>query len=134
MLFMSAIGQRVQAQDTTRKQDTVRDEPTFIKVEIEAEFPGGSGAWLHYLSKNLRYPNAAVRHNLEGTVVVQFLVDKQGKISDIQAIAGPSQDGLREEAVRLVAGSRFWVPAVQNGRQVRSYKKVPIVFRLANND
>jgi len=112
------------------KKDDEDYDKTFTKVEIESEFPGGAAAWLRYLNKNLRYPDDAVNNEIQGTVVVQFIVDKEGNVSDVQAIAGPDNGGLREEAVRVIKTSGRWTPAVQNGRQVKSYKKQPIVFKL----
>jgi protein TonB len=119
-------------QDTTsHPTDSVA---TFTKVEIEAEYPGGQAAWLRYLNKTLRYPDKAVDKNIMGTVIVQFTVDTDGKVSDIQAVSGPTDGGLREEAVRLIRVSRLWMPAVQNGKQVRSIRRVPIVFKLVNGN
>src|ERR1700722_6984625 len=105
-------------------------DKTFTKGEIEAVFPGGTAAWLRYLNKNLRYPDDAVNNEIQGTVVVQFIVDKEGNVSDVNAISGPDNGGVREGAVRVIKKSGKWTPAVQNGRQVKSYKKQPIVFRL----
>ena len=112
------------------KKDDEDYDKTFTKVEIESEFPGGGAAWLRYLNKNLRYPDDAVNNEIQGTVVVQFIVDKEGNVSDVQAISGPDNGGLREEAIRVIKKSGKWTPAVQNGRQVKSYKKQPIVFKL----
>jgi len=103
-------------------------DKTFTKVEIESEYPGGASAWQRYLNKNLRYPQEAIDNEVQGTVVVQFIVDKAGTVSDVEAISGPQE--LRDEAVRVIKKSGQWTPAVQNGRQVKSYKKQPIVFRL----
>ena len=103
-------------------------DKTFTKVEIESEYPGGASAWQRYLNKNLRYPQEAIDAEVQGTVVVQFIVDKGGNVSDVEAISGPKE--LRDEAVRVIKKSGSWTPAVQNGRQVKSYKKQPIVFRL----
>lgn len=103
-------------------------DKTFTKVEIESEYPGGSAAWQRYLNKTLRYPQDAIDNEVQGTVVIQFIVDKEGNVSDVEAISGPEE--LRGEAVRVIKRSGKWTPAVQNGRQVKSYKKQPIVFRL----
>lgn len=103
-------------------------DKTFTKVEIESEFPGGMSAWARYLNKNLRYPQDAIDNEVQGTVVVQFIVDKEGNVSDVEAVSGASE--LRDEAVRVIKKSGKWTPAIQNGRQVKSYKKQPIVFRL----
>ncbi|HEY4208027.1 MAG TPA: TonB family protein [Puia sp.] len=112
------------------KKDMEDYDKTFTKVEIESEYPGGPAAWLRYLNKNFRYPDEAVNNEIQGTVVVQFIVDKEGMVSDVQAISGPTEGGLREEAIRVIKKSGKWTPAVQNGRQVKSYKKQPIVFKL----
>jgi protein TonB len=103
-------------------------DKTFTKVEIESEYPGGAAAWQRYLNRNLRYPQDAIDNEIQGTVVVQFIVDKEGQVSDVESISGPKE--LRDEAVRVIKKSGKWTPAVQNGRQVKSYKKQPIVFRL----
>lgn len=103
-------------------------DKTFTKVEIESAYPGGAAAWQRYLLKTLRYPQEAQDNEIQGTVVVQFIVDKSGTVSDVEAISGPQV--LRDEAVRVIQKSGKWTPAVQNGRQVKSYKKQPIGFRL----
>ena len=110
------------------KKDETDYDKTFTKVEIESEYPGGASAWQRYLNKSLRYPQEAIDNEIQGTVVVQFIVDKAGMVSDVEAISGPEQ--LRDEAVRVIKKSGQWTPAVQNGRQVKSYKKQPIVFKL----
>jgi periplasmic protein TonB len=103
-------------------------DKTFTKVEIESDYPGGAAAWQRYLNKNLHYPQEAIDQEIQGTIVVQFIVDKEGNVSDVEAISGPNE--LRDEAVRVIKKSGKWTPAVQNGRQVKSYKKQPIVFKL----
>jgi len=111
------------------KKDETDYDKTFTKVEIESEYPGGDAAWRRYLLKSLQYPSDAQDNGIQGTVVVQFIVDKEGMVSDVQAISGPEE--LRKEAERVIKKSGKWTPAVQNGRQVKSYKKQPIVFQLA---
>ena len=113
--------------EAPRKEDEDWDK-TFTKVEIESEYPGGAAAWQRYLNRSLRYPQEAIDNEVQGPVVVQFIVDKEGTVSDVEAISGPQE--LRAEAVRVIKKSGKWTPAVQNGRQVKSYKKQPIVFRL----
>ena len=113
--------------DSLRRTIKVNDS-AFTKVEIESEFPGGQAAWIKFLTSHLTYSEKAVRKNIQGTVVVQFIVDKNGMLSDIQAISGPAQ--LQNAAVDIIKQSPKWIPAVQFGRKVKSYKKQPIVFRL----
>lgn len=106
---------------------------TFTKVEIESEYPGGVAAWLRYLNRNFRYPDDALNNEVQGTVVVQFVVDKEGAVSDVQAVSGPTTGGLRQEAMRVIRQSGKWTPAIQNGRKVKSYKQQPIIFELRNS-
>jgi protein TonB len=108
--------------------DSIYDDRTFTKVEIESEFPGGTAAWLQFLQSHLVYPNKAVRKRIEGTVLLQFIVGKDGSISDVQALSGDPL--LVEAALKAMAQSPRWTPAIQKGRAVKSYKKQPIVFRL----
>ena len=72
----------------------------------------------------------AQQARIQGDVVVQFIVGKDGKVSNIEAVAGPQGGGLTQEAIRVVKGSGQWMPALQNGRPVKSYKKQAITFRL----
>jgi protein TonB len=103
-------------------------DKTFTKVEIESEYAGGPAAWARYLNKNLHYPDEAVNNEIQGDVIVQFIVDKEGNVSEVEAVSGPNE--LRDEAVRVIKKSGKWSPAIQNGRQVKSYKKQPVKFRL----
>lgn len=101
---------------------------SYLKVEIESQFPGGSAAWLDFLNSHLRYPNKAVRKKIEGTVLLQFIVDKDGSISDLKALSGDPL--LVAAALKAMADSPRWKPAVQNGKLVKSFKKQPIIFKL----
>lgn len=115
--------------EAPKKDETNYDE-IFTKVEIESSYPGGPGAWMRYLNKTFRYPQEAQDEGIQGTVVVQFIVDKEGNVSEVEAVSGPSTGGLRDEAIRVIKKSGKWEPAVQNGRKVKSYKKQPITFKL----
>jgi len=121
----------VHSQDTSGsspRSDTSTLDKAFIKVEIESSFPGGASAWLQFLQNHLVYPNKAVRKRIEGTVLLQFIVDKDGSISNLQALSGDPL--LVEAALKAMAHSPKWTPAIQKGRAVKSYKKQPIVFKL----
>ena len=110
----------------TREPEETNDP--LMKVEIESEYPGGITAWQRFLNRNLHYPQEAVDNEIQGTVVVQFIVDKEGNVSDVEAVSGPPE--LKAEAVRVIKKSGKWTPAIQNGRKVKSYKKQPIGFRI----
>lgn len=115
-----------------RRTDEADYDKIFTKVEIESQYPGGGPAWLRFLNKNLRFPDDALNNNIQGTVIVQFIVDKEGNVSDVQAISGPDQGGLRDEAIRVIRRSGQWLPAIQNGVKVKSYKRQPVIFVLAS--
>jgi len=125
-----AISSMVRAQDTLSKLKATMDSATLYKVEIESHYPGGDEAWNLFLQRTIRYPAQAVRDKIQGIVRVQFIVDVDGKVYDIRALSGPEDGGLREEAERVIKRSGKWVPALQHGRYVKSYKNQPFVFRL----
>ena len=77
----------------------------------------------------LKYPKAAISKEIQGTVVVQFVIDKDGKVSDVKALDGPLE--LREESVRIIKQSGQWLSGVQNGKKVKMYKKQPIIYKLS---
>ena len=107
------------------------DDAVFLPVEFEAQFPGGMAAWARFLHKNLNYPSDAQDNGVQGTVVVQFVVDRDGNVSDVEAISGPEKGGLREEAVRVIKRSGKWTPGNQNGKGVKSYKRQPVTFQIS---
>lgn len=113
-----------------KKED---ENKIFEKVEIEASFKGGEGAWKKYLERNLN-PNVPVDNGApEGvyTVYVQFVVSKDGSISDVKALTSHGY-GMEQEAIRVIKKGPAWVPAIQNGRSVNAYRKQPITFQVTS--
>lgn len=106
-------------------------EKEFKTVQIEAKFPGGPGEWRKYLERNLNNNTAADNGAGTGdyTVVVSFLVDKSGNISEVKAENNPGF-GTADEAVRVIKRGPKWTPAVQNGRNVIYRQKQSITFRV----
>lgn len=98
-------------------------QEVFVKVENPAQFLGGSSAWKRYVEKNLNIQKIKDTGAPDSTYVVkiQFLVDKEGNISEIKALNNPGF-GIAEEAVRVIKNSAPWKPAVQNGK--------PVVYRV----
>src|SRR5258706_15885880 len=99
LLFLLFSAWSLKAQTETTKIITTDSAP-FTKYEIEADYPGGAPAWLLYLTKNLRYPEKAVRKNIQGEVVTQFIVDSTGFAHEVTIISGPKE--LRKESLRLI--------------------------------
>lgn len=103
----------------------------FNKVEVEAGFPGGDAAWRNYLQKNLN-PEVPVENGAgEGTytVIVKFVVSKDGSLSDVTCESDPGH-GMCAEAIRVIKKTRNWTPAIQNGRNVNAYRRQPITFQV----
>jgi len=110
--------------------DTVKKDAVIsYSDEKESEFPGGINAWYSYLTENLKYPDRAINNNVQGQVVVRFIVSKDGSTIE-PFIAGSVEYSLDTEATRIIKKSGKWQPAFQNGHYVKSYKSQPINFKL----
>lgn len=101
----------------------------FEKVDIEASFPGGESAWRKYLERNLRADVAVENGAPAGqyTTWIQFVVDKDGNITDVKALTNNGY-GMEQEVMRLIKKGPQWQPASQNGRLVKAYRKQPVTF------
>ncbi len=104
----------------------------FTKVEIEAEYPGGPAAWTKYLRNNLDANTPIDNGATEGTytVIVRFIVSKDGSISDVVAETKHGF-GMEAEAMKIIKKGPKWTPAQQNGRMVNAYRRQPITFVVA---
>ena len=108
----------------------VVDEDVIVDVaEIMPEFPGGTAALMKYLGTNIKYPTISQEMGSEGRVIVQFVVDKDGSISNPEVVRGVDAY-LDKEAIRVISSMPKWRPGVQNGKKVRVKYTVPVVFRL----
>ncbi len=116
-------------------------DKVFQKVEIDAEFPGGTNGWTRYVTREIeRNIDELQDDGRSGTVVVLFIVDKEGAVSEVRALpcseAGvgnclPPNSKLAEIAVNAIKKGPKWKPAVQNGRNVKAYRRQPVTFQLA---
>ena len=111
-----------------------KDDKIFSSVEEEASFPGGVEAWRNFIMKNLDDAVGSKRNAPAGTytIYVQFIVNKEGELSDIKPLTNHGY-GMEEEALRVISLSPKWNPARQNGRVVSSYRKQPISFVILKN-
>ena len=101
------------------------------KPDKEAQFPGGNEFLKSFLKKNVYYPQEAIEKGIEGRVVVSFVVDKHGHISNVEVVQ--SADPLLDaEAVRVVQSMPKWIPAEKDGKAVRSIFRLPVRFKLSN--
>lgn len=108
-----------------------KEEEIFVAVEQQAEFPGGQAALMKWLSNNIRYPESAQQNDIQGRVVVKFVVEKDGSIGQATIDKGVDKD-LDREAIRVVKKMPKWQPGKNNGVAVRSYFTLPVTFKLQN--
>jgi len=106
-----------------------KDSTTAVKDESESEYPGGLPAWGRYLTKHLEYPQRAMNLKKEGMVIIGFMVDPEGAVTN-PYIARSIEYSLDEEALKIIKASGKWEAATQHGQVVKSYKTQPINFRL----
>ena len=101
----------------------------FEVVEEMPEFPGGVDAMMEYLQKELRYPESAKEKGIQGRVTVQFIIDKEGNVTNSKVTRSVDKD-MDTEAIRLVKAMPKWKPGMQKGKAVAVKYTVPVVFRL----
>ncbi len=103
----------------------------FTIVEEPASFPGGLEAFYKYLGREMKYPRQAQRMGIEGRVFVQFVVERNGSLTDIKVVKGIGA-GCDEEAMRVLSNTPKWKPGKQRGRPVRQKMIQSILFKFAN--
>ncbi len=122
----------VKAKQTEIPADSVKPtqhgEGVFDMVEQMPQFPGGTMEMMNFIGKNLKYPEEAVKQNLEGRVIIQFIVGKDGTVSDAKVVRSAGQL-LDNEGLRVINLMPRWVPGRQGGKPVAVRYTVPIVFR-----
>ena len=117
----------------TQPQQTARQETDTVSVSWHTDekpsYPGGDGSMMSYLAENVKYPLVAAENGVQGRVVVEFIVEKDGSLSDVKVKRGvdPSLD---REAVRVVKSMPRWNPGKKDGQPVRVRFSVPVTFRL----
>ncbi|ASU32256.1 TonB family protein [Mucilaginibacter xinganensis] len=121
--------------NTAAAQDNppVVEDRVFTSVEVVPQFPGGVEAFSRYLAKNIKYPANMREKGVQGRVIISFIVEGDGSISNAHVTRGIA-DELDKEALRVMAASPRWTPGVQNGRPVRVAYSVPISFTLVDDD
>ena len=107
----------------------VEDNKVFEIVEQMPSFPGGMGALMSWLSQNIKYPVIAAETGVQGRVIVQFVVEKDGSITDVK-VARSVDPSLDKEASRVVKSMPHWIAGRQNGSPVRVKYTVPVTFKL----
>ena len=126
-----AAGEVLKAKEVIAAPEPPKEEETkvFDVVEQMPSFPGGPSALFEFLSKNIKYPAVAEENGVQGRVIVTFVVERDGSITDVKVVKSvdPSLD---KEAQRVVKSMPHWIPGKQNGSAVRVKYTVPVTFKL----
>lgn len=125
-------GEIIKAKEEIAQPEPPKNEEenkVFDVVEEQPSFPGGQGALMSWLHDNIKYPVVAAENGIQGKVIVQFIVGKNGSISNVKVLRSvdPSLD---KEAVRVVSNMPNWTPGKQNGASVNVRFTLPVTFRL----
>ena len=121
-------GSQVVAAPVEKKED---EDKVFTKVEIEASFPGGAGAWTKYVTRAIEADIDEFTDADYGTCIVKFIVDKTGKVSQVEATTMKGTK-LAEIATNAIRKGPNWTPAQQNGRYVNAYRLQPVTLTNPN--
>ena len=115
--------------DTKPSAPAPDDNCVFESVEQMPQFPGGEAALMKFLANNIRYPERAQENNIQGRVVVRFVITKTGSISDVRVVRSKDKD-LDKEAIRVVKSLPKFTPGKNNGQPVNVWYTLPINFKL----
>jgi|GEM_PF-1437412 len=107
-----------------------KDEKIYTVVQTQPEFPGGQGAMYKFIGDNLVYPASAKAEKVQGKVIIQFVVEKDGKINLIKVVRDGVGHGAANESVNVMQKMPDWKPGYQEGKAVRVQYTLPITFKL----
>ena len=130
------IENEIEIEDTESDEDEAieieeeDDEEIFMVVENMPEFPGGDLGLMKYIQKHVKYPAIAKEYNITGKVYVSFIVDRQGKVTNVKIVRGVDKN-LDAEAMRVVKSLPRYTPGKQRGKAVRVMFTIPINFTLS---
>lgn len=122
------VGEGPKEQEVT---ESVGADHIFEAVEVQPTPPGGMNEFLKYVGSNYQYPAQAEAQGVSGRVVLTFVVERDGSLTDIRVVRDLKY-GTGEEAIRVLKRAKKWSPGIQNGRPVRVQFTLPIVLNLAN--
>jgi len=111
-------------------EEEEEEEVVFVVVESMPEFPGGQQALFKYLAENVKYPVIAQENGIQGRVICQFVVNKDGKIVDVEVVRSGGDPSLDKEAVRVIKSMPNWKAGKQRGKAVRVKYTLPVNFKL----
>ena len=106
------------------------EEEIFVVVESMPEFPGGAQEMMKFSAENIKYPVIAQENGIQGRVICQFVIEKNGSVTDIQVVRSSGDASLDKEAERVIKNMPKWKPGKQRGKPVRVKYTIPVAFRL----
>ena len=131
LLAFVGISLLVKGQNDTIKSLVIVDGKPFLYVQDMPHFIGGEAEMMRFIGENTLYPDSAVKYNIEGKVIVQFIVSSTGEVKDPVIINNVKVGyGCEEEAIRVIMKMPRWTPGYQNGKAVPVYFRLPFNFRL----
>ena len=118
----------------TTSNDTVVGDDAYICVNYETlpEFPGGQKEMFKYIQENLKYPKQALKKQIQGRSICQFIVEKDGSISHIQVVRSSGNKSLDRAAIRVIKTMPKWTPGRLQGKIIRTPYVIPVNFRIPN--
>ncbi|OQX78524.1 MAG: energy transducer TonB [Bacteroidetes bacterium 4484_249] len=119
----------VEEYEPVEEEEEESEEVIFTVVESMPAFPGGDAARIKYLNSNIKYPQMARESGIQGRVFVTFVVEKDGRVTDVRVLRGIG-GGCDEEAIRVIKNMPNWNPGKQRGKSVRVQFNMPILFKL----
>lgn len=125
------VEQQVKEEKVEEKKEEDVTTKIFKTVEQMPSYPGGNGALMQWLAKNMTYPAVAAENGIQGRVIVGFVVERDGSVTDVKVLRGVDP-ALDNEAVSVVKRMPKWIPGKQNGQAVRVSYNVPVTFKLQN--
>ena len=127
----TALAQTQKADSVKSKEAATPDKKPLVYTAVERlpEYPGGQDAMMQFISRNIKYPRKSAREGIEGRVYINFIVNLQGKVEDVQVTKGLAED-IDAEAIRVIQLLEGFSPAQQNGKPVLYRYVVPIKFTL----
>lgn len=139
ILFLQCIILCSSAQDVvspdsvanTAQPKSAKDDVTFVVVEYMPEFPGGQSAMMKFIAENIQYPVIAQELGIEGRAICQFVIEKDGSVTEVTLARSTGDVELDKEAQRVISLMPAWKPGMQKGKPVRVTYTVPINFRLS---
>lgn len=129
-MLLLFVNNRLTAQE---KVETVKASDVYLSVEMSASFPGGSFAMIKFIQDKFKIPPKAARKKIKGNVVLNFTVEKDGSLADIN-IFNDLEYGINDELIRVLKLSPRWTPASINGKPIRQQLQMPIRIDAAQKN